>query len=137
MADIVVTAAKVGRVRPGEDEVLPVKLAATVTAGQVLYQNSSGTFDLADANGSGTLQARGVALEGGAAGSWVPMMKRGWLDGYTVSSMNGDAVVYLSNTAGAFADAAGATTVICGLIIPNSDSTKVLYVDFQWSQVWA
>ena len=138
MADIVVTAAKVGRVHPDKDEVFPVKLGATTTAGQVLNQDTDGTFGLADANGSGNeLQPRCIALEGGAAGSWVPAMKRGWLDGYTVSSLNGDALLYLSNTAGALADAAGGTTAICGLVILTSNSTKVVYVDFDWTVIWA
>jgi len=137
MTDIVVTAAQVGRVHPDKDEVLPVKLAATVTAGQVLYQTTSGTFDLADANGSGTIQARGVALEGGAAGAWIPMMKRGWLYGYAVSALNGDALLYLSVTPGALADATGGTNVVCGLVIPVSDATKAVYVEFDWTNVWA
>jgi len=137
MADITVTAAQVGRVYPDKDEVFPVQLAATVTAGQVGYQTTSATFGLADANGSGTIQARGVFLEGGAAGAWVPFMKRGWLYGYTVSSLNGDALLYLSVTAGALADATGGTNVVCGLIMQTSNATKVVYVDFDWTNVWA
>lgn len=137
MTDIVVTAAQVGRVQPDKDEVYQVQLAATVTAGQVLYQNSSGTFDLADANGSGTIQARGIALEGGAAGAWIPMMKRGQVYGFTVSSLDGDALLYLSVTAGALADATGGTNVVCGLVMPAPDTTKIVYVDFDWTNVWA
>ena len=125
MADITVTAAQVGRVYPDKDEVFPVQLAATVTAGQVGYQTTSATFGLADANGSGTIQARGVFL------------KRGWLNGYTVSSLNGDALLYLSVTAGALADATGGTNVVCGLIMQTSNATKVVYVDFDWTNVWA
>jgi len=137
MTDIVVTAAQVGRVHPDKDEVFAVQLAETVTPGQVLYQAITGTFGLADANGSGTIQARGIALEGGAAGAWVPMMKRGWLYGFAVSALNGDALLYLSVTAGALADATGGTNVVCGLVIPAPDTTKVVYVEFDWTNVWA
>ena len=137
MTDIVVTAAQVGRVHPDKDECLSVQLAATVTAGQALYQTTSATFDLADANGSGTIQARGIAVEGGAAGAWVTMMKRGWLYGFAVSALDGDALLYLSITAGALADATGGTNVVCGLVIQSSNATKLVYVEFDWMRVWA
>ena len=138
MTAIVVTAAKVGRVQPDKDEVFPVKLGATTTAGQVLNQDTDGTFGIADANGSGNeLQPRVIALKGGAAGQWVPAMKRGWLEGYAVSALDGDAILYLSNTAGDLDDAAGGTTAICGRVALAPDSTKVVYVDFDWTVVWS
>jgi hypothetical protein len=138
MADITVTAAQVGRIHPDKDEVFPIKLGETVTAGQVLNQDTDGTYGIADANGSGNeLQPRVVALEGGAAGQWVPGMKRGWLNGYTVSSANADIPLYLSNTAGALADSAGGTTAICGRVALAPNGTKVVYVDFDWTVIWA
>jgi hypothetical protein len=137
MADIVVTAAEVARVYPQNDEVVSVKLAATVTRGQAAYQTTATTFGLADANAAGAQQFRGIFLEGGAAGQVVPMLKRGALYGFTVSGLNGDAVLYLSDTAGALADAAGTMTVIAGRVIGTMDGTKVAYIDAQWAQIWA
>lgn len=138
MADITVTAAQVGRVYPNDDEVFPGKLGATTTAGQVLNLDTDGTFGIADANGSGNeLQPRCIALEGGAAGAWVPMMKRGWLEGFDVSSQNYDAALYSSNTAGALADSAGGTTAVCGRVVLGPDSTKLIYVDFAWTTIWS
>lgn len=138
MADITVTAAKVGRIYPDKDEVFPIKLGETVTAGQVLNLDTAGTYGIADANGSGNeLQPRVVALEGGAAGAWVPGMKRGWLNGYTVSSADADIPLYLSNTAGALSDSAGGTTAICGRVVLAPNGEKVVYVDFDWTVVWA
>ncbi len=138
MTAISVTAAQVGRAQPDKDEVIQVKLGATTTAGQVLNQDTDGTFGIADANGSGNeLQPRVVAVEGGVAGSWVSAMKRGWLYGYDVSAMNYDALVYLSDTAGAFDTAAGSTEARCGRIVLLPDSTKAVYVDFDWTTVWS
>jgi hypothetical protein len=51
-----------------------------------------------------------------------------------------DAIAYLSNTAGALADAAGGTSVACGRIVPLTNGatlTKVLYADFRWRQDWS
>ncbi len=138
MTAIVVTAAKVGRIYPNNDEVFPIKLGATVTTGQVLNQDTDDTFGLADANGSGNdLQPRVVALEGGASGAWIPAMKRGWLEGYAVSALDGDAILYLSDTAGAFDDSAGSTTAVCARIMLQSNGTLVVYVDFDWTVIWA
>lgn len=137
MADITVTAANVSRVFPQQDEIISVKLAEAVTAGQTAYQLTAGTFGLSDANAAGKQQFRGVFLAAGAAGEVVPVLKKGYLNGFGVSSLNGDAVLYQSDTAGAFADAAGTMTVVCGRVFTMTDGTKIAYIDAQWSQIWA
>lgn len=137
MADVAVTAAQVAEVMPQLSHIVNVKLAATVTAGQVGYQLTAGTFGLADANDSGLEQARGIYLDGGVAGQVVRLLIYGPLYGFTVSSMNGDAVLYLSNTAGALADAAGTMTVVIGRVFVLTDGTKVAWIDARWAVVWA
>lgn len=137
MADITVTAAQVGRVFPQNDIVISVKLAEAVTKGQAGYQLTAGTFGLADTNAAGRQQFRGIFLESGSAGQVVPLLIKGAVYGFGVSSLNGDAVLYGSDTAGAMADAAGTLTVICGRVLGLSDGTKVAYIDAQWSQIWA
>lgn len=137
MAVIALTATQVDRVFPQNDEVLSVKLGATVTRGQVLYQDTDGTFKVADANGSGTIQARGIALQGGASGQVIPMLKRGVVSGYTVSSLDADVRVYLSDTVGSLDTAAGSTSVTCGRVFSMTDGTKLLYLDFDWLTEWA
>ena len=62
MADLTVTAAKVGLVDPHQAEVLTGIAAAAITKGQVVYQTTSGTIGVADANVANKQQARGVAL---------------------------------------------------------------------------
>lgn len=137
MADIVVTADKVGEAFPHATEVFSVKLAEAVTRGQILYQTATGAFGIADANDAGKEQARGVALEGGGAGQVIRMLKRGVVEGFTVSGLNCDAPLYLSNTAGALADGAGAMTVICGRVYGHTDGTKLIHFDFDWLRAWS
>lgn len=135
MTAIVVTAAHVDRARPDSDEVIPVVLATAVTRGQVLYQSTAG-FGVADADDAGKQQARGIALDNGAAGQTIAMLKRGFVSGFAVSGLNDDAILYLSNTAGALDDGAGTLTVRCGRVTKLQD-TKMVYVDFDWTIVWA
>jgi hypothetical protein len=139
MTAIAVTAANVSPAYPQESEILTVKLAEAVTAGQTAYQLTAGTFGLADANASGKQQFRGIFLQAGAAGDYVAMLKRGYLYGFTVSGLNADAVLYLSDTAGALDDAAGTMTVVCGRVfmLPDATPTRIVYIDAQWAQIWS
>lgn len=140
MSDIALTAVQVAPVYPATADIISVTLAEAVTQGQILYQLTAGTFGIADANGSGKQQARGVALAAGGAGQTISMLRKGECYGFTVSSMNADAIVYLSDTAGALADAAGTMTVNCGRItvVPQSGSAvKVIFFDFDWLRAWS
>lgn len=139
MADITVTAAQVGLVDPQKATVKPYVAAATITKGQAVYITSSGTANLADANGSGTLQFRGIALSGGGAGQAIDVCEDGELYGFTLSGVAYDGLIYLSNTAGALADAAGGTSVVCARVAPMSDKdkTKVLRVFVRREADWA
>lgn len=139
MADITVTAAKIGVVYPEKAEIFDFVAAATITAGQAVYQTSAGKIDIADANGSGTLQFRGIALNGGGAGQAISVLKKGHVNGFTVTSQAYDAALYLSNTAGALADSAGATSINCGRVValPDSSATKVVYIEADWLRTWS
>lgn len=139
MADISVTAAQVGLVNPLHAEVYTFVAAETITAGQVVFLDSNGKAELADANAAGEQQARGVALNGGGAGSAIDVLKEGLVYGFDLSGMDYDAIVYLSDTVGALADANGTMTVVCGRVIPASDKdlTKLLYADFRWREAWS
>lgn len=140
MSDIALTAVQVAPVYPATADIISVTLAEAVTQGQILYQLTAGTFGIADANASGKQQARGVALAAGGAGQTISMLRKGECYGFTVSSMNADAIVYLSDTAGALADAAGTMTVNCGRItvVPQSGSAvKVIFFNFDWLRAWS
>ena len=139
MADIALTAAQVAPCFPGNAELIDVVAAEALTKGQIVYQTTSGTFGVADANDSGKEQARGVALETVGAGQAVSILKRGACYGFTVSGVNADAALYLSDTAGKLADAAGTMTVNCGRVTALTDATptKVVYFEFDWLNTWS
>jgi hypothetical protein len=138
MTAISVTADKVARARPQDDEVLPVVLAETVAAGDPAYQATSGKFGLCDANDSGKQQFRGIFLEAGGVNQVVPLLKRGLVAGYDVSSMNGDAILYVSDTVAKLDTATGTLEVHAGRVMLGPDgTTKLAYIDADWTIVWA
>ena len=124
------TAAKIAVVFPEKAEIYSFIAAATITAGQPVYLTTSGTVDVADANGSGTDTFFGIALEGGGATQAISVLKRGHVSGYTLSGAYGSAA-YVSNSVGEIADAAGSTSLVVGHVVPMSNAalTKVLYVN--------
>ena len=132
MAAITVTAASVGLVHPTRADTWPVKLAATVTAGQLLYINTSGSGGLCDTDDTSTDMPFGVALEGGVAGQVVSALKKGAMSGATLSSLAYGALVYASGTAGGLSTTSKVQCV--GKVVPLSDPsfTKVIYIDIPW-----
>jgi len=139
MADIVVTAAQVAVVNPHDAEIYDFIATEAITAGQAVYQLTTGKVGVADANAAGKQQFRGIALKSVGAGQAVSVLKKGMVAGFTLTSLNRDAVLYLSDTAGALADAAGTMTVNCGRVFSLSDAdlSKVLYVSADWLRTWA
>ena len=131
MADLVVVAAEVGLTDPIKAQLDTMIAAATITAGQVVYRDTAGKADLADASAAGTAGARGIALESVVAGEAVTVCVEGELEGFTISQAY-DAPIFLSDTAGALADATGTVTVAVGNVSAATDNsiTKLLYVRF-------
>lgn len=140
MTAIALTAAQIAPVYPRLAEIYDFVAAAAITAGQAVYLASTGTVDLADANGSGTLQFRGIALAAAAAGQSVSVLKKGHIYGFTVSGLAVDDIAYLSNTAGGLDTSAGGTSIVCGRVMTLPDKptyTKVLWIDADWLRTWA
>ena len=136
MADITVTAAQVAVVFPEQAEIYNVVAAEAITKGLALYQTTSGTYGIAQADTLAKRQFRGVALEAVNAGEGLSMLKRGILAGYTLATYDDE--VYLSDTAGAFDTTAGTLLVKCGRVmsLADPDLTEVLYVDADWLREW-
>ena len=139
MTDIAVDATKVGAVFSIQAEIIDLIAGATITAGQIVYTATDGKVGIADANATGLEQARGIALAGAVAGQVVPVLKKGGCEGFVVSGLDGDAVLYLSDTAGALADAAGTLEVVAGrvMVLPDGNASKIGYFDFSWASIWA
>ncbi len=132
MADLTVTATKVAPVFPDQAEIRTYIAAVAVTAGQPVYINSSGKVALADANVGAAEHFRGIALETVGAGQPVSILRRGEVYGFDLSGVAFDAQVFVSDTAGSLADAAGTTSLVAGRCQPLADSVninKVLMID--------
>jgi len=134
MADITLDSTReLNPVFPEVAEIRDFKEAETLAVGDVVYLvTTTGKVAKADADAAGKQQARGIVVK--RQGSTVSVMKRGYLAGFAISGLAYDAQVFLSNTAGSLADAAGTMTVACGRVacFTNDSITKILYVDFDW-----
>ena len=140
MADIsALSAANISVANPMEAKIVTMIAVEAITRGQAVYQTSAGKAGIADANAAGKQQFRGIALETVGAGQTVSVLIEGRLYGFDLSSQDYDAVLYLSDTAGSLADAAGTLSVICGRVMaePDDDLTKIAYIKADWHTVWA
>lgn len=136
MADLTITAASVALVKAIEEFVLPTN--EQVDAGEAVYLvAASGKLGLADGNGAAPLnEPEGIAYRSGRfSGDAVSCLKRGWLDlGSALDALDYGAPIYLSNTAGALADADPGNGVIIGEVWPafgNTTADKLLYVNIE------
>ncbi len=130
MTDIAVVANNVGVSDSLFNTRIQAIAAASITKGQLLYWTTSGTVNLADGSAAGTAQVCGLALNAAGAGQAVDVLVEGIVDGFTVTGLAYGARVYLSDTAGAFADAAGTVSVTLGRIIAASDAAKTKLIHF-------
>ena len=139
MADLALTAAQIGVVFPLMAQIFPFVAAETLTAGQICYVNTDGKLEAADANVGGEQQARVMALNGGGAGQAIDGLKEGHVYGFTITQAY-DAPIFLSDTIGLLADAAGTLEVPLGIVAPLTDGstvTKVLHFSARWRADYA
>lgn len=116
---------------PEESEIHSYTAAAALTAGDPVYVNTAGKVGEADANGAPPINTfRGIALQTVAAGQTVDVLITGYVQGYDLSGLAYDAAVYVSDSVGVLADAAGTATLLVGRVVPlnDPDKTKVLRV---------
>lgn len=139
MAQITVTAAQVAPVFPDRAEIYDFIASATITKGQAVYQDASGGVALADGSTDSTAQFKGIAVSGSGTGGAVSVLKRGHVYGFTLSSADYDAQLFLSDTAGALDTDEGTVTAGVGRVVglTDADRTKVLYVDADWSKTYS
>jgi hypothetical protein len=142
MADRTMTAANIAIPDPHNSEIHAF-LMDDPTAdllGKPVYVKSNRKVALAQANGGGKLfQAIGVVVS--RRGRAVSVLKRGFLEGIDCENMTAGDPLFLSDTAGAIADAASGTkTVPMGRAMPCTDGTGVsndvrllAYIDVPWA----
>ena len=141
MTAIALTAAQISVVDPIKATIRNYITGVAITRGVPVYiVGSTGKLAIADGNGSGTKQVRGVTLDAGGVGAGIRVLEYGDVYGYDLSGLDYDAIVYLSDTAGSLDTAAGTVTVIIGRVAPMTDAalTKVLRVQTMISKAdWA
>lgn len=132
MSDLTRTATSVADVHPLKTRKHPFTAAVDVSAGQPLYVDANGKANLADANGSAPANAYyvGLAMQTVKAGQIVDAAWDGDIVGFDLSGLAYGAPVYVSNTAGELATAAGTATLKVGEVWPMSDpdKSKVLHL---------
>lgn len=132
MTDLVITA--VSPVRVVKQYTGPAHEAVAVgNAGYLVA--ASGKLGKADANGSAPVnEPEGVFIKAALQqNDTVTIVMEGWLDvGNALSALDYGALVFLSNTAGALADADEGAGIIIGEVWPawgNTTADKLLYVN--------
>lgn len=129
MADIVVTSAKVAPCYSDRAEIFNHLAGADLTAGDPVTFNATGAVIKADANDAAANTFRGIALQTVKSGQPVAILYRGHVYGYTITGLNANAPVYVSDTVGVLADAPGTKSLIAGYVTTLSDGTKVLFIN--------
>lgn len=131
MADLTITAASVLPGAGARSE--HGRAGATVTAGQVVYRDTDGTYKLADCNGaSATIRTpRGIALNGASAGQDLEVQTQGQI---TIgSTVTGGVEYYLSGTPGGIRPVADNTTGDYPSTIGIAVSSTVLLLNIAYS----
>lgn len=126
MVDISITAASV--VRGTDSHTQTGTAGATITAGQTVYLDSDGVYQLADSN-SATAAARvpaGIALNGAADGQPLTILTRGQV---TIgATLTAGVVYYQSDTPGGICPVADIGSGEYATIVGIAVSTSVLDV---------
>jgi hypothetical protein len=137
MADLaLVTANRLNVVQSIIQETLVADEA--INAGEnVRIATATGKFTKANGSSAGEARAYGIATRTVRAGEALTAIKLGVVDGYDLSALAYDADVYLSDTDGKLADAAGTVSKVVARVIPAMATLrgvaydKILFVDYR------
>lgn len=99
-------------------EQMTLRLSVDMNAGTPVFVDSDGEWAKADASAAGTAKFYGILVKNGKAGQYRTAIAKGIVDGFDFDSQSYGAAVYLSDTEGALADAAGTVSFKIGEIIP-------------------
>jgi hypothetical protein len=90
-----------------------------ISAGQIIRPDATtGKWALSDANNAADVLCSYMATKTAAAGTGLTGLKRGTVDGFDLAALNYGVPAYISDTAGALADAAGTTSKVAGQVVP-------------------
>lgn len=135
MANIsLVTANKVNVVESIIQMTLPAA-EAIIAGAPVRLDTANGKFTNANATNANEARIYGIATKTVAAGEALTAIRKGVMDGFDVSALAWDADIYLSDTDGRIADAAGTVATKVGRVIPGTATTlgtaydKMVFID--------
>lgn len=119
MADLTLTTAnKVSVDTSGPNVQITGVAGAAITAGQpVCFDGTNDTFIVADANNAAADAVFGIATRTVASGEPLTVMRIGIMSGWSNLPVPGKQV-FVSDTAGALADAAGTASLPVGVVVP-------------------
>lgn len=136
MADLTLTTTgKVNVGTSGPNEQLTAIAGAAITAGSpVTFDGTNDTLWPADADDVAKDAVVGIATHTASVGEAVTAIRRGRMSGWSNLPVPGS-LVFVSNTAGALADAAGTASLPVGIVVPvlgqplGSAADRVLLVE--------
>lgn len=105
--------------------------AVAILKGQATYLDATlGTLKLTITTGTTGARLFGIACNDAAIGQALECVYEGLVFSHDVSALAYDAPVYLSDTAGALATAAGSHTSLVGRVMPITDGlgSKGIYI---------
>jgi uncharacterized protein with beta-barrel porin domain len=128
-----VTAGKVHVVESETQMTLP--LGESLAVGDAVRIDTNGKWT--GSNGSSTTENRiyGILVSKDPAGAVGTAIRKGVVDGFALTALAYDAIVYLSDTDKTLADAAGTVSTIVGRVIPatapitGTAYDKLLFID--------
>lgn len=114
---------------------LTLPLGETLAVGDAVRIDTTGKFT--GSNGTTTTENRiyGILVSKDPAGAVGTAIRKGVVDGFALTALAYDAIVYLSDTDKTLADGAGTVSTIVGRVIPATATTtgtaydKVLFID--------
>src|SRR5438045_5988855 len=113
MSDVALTAAQISPVNETQYTAKTGMAGEAITIGQaVAVDTTTGKIYLADGSTAARNNVRGIALNNAGAGYPVTYLMEGSIYGFTLTALDYDAVLYLSNTAGALGTTAGDVSVV-------------------------
>lgn len=135
MTDLaLVTAGKIHVVESETQMTLP--FAEAVALGQAVRLDTTlGKWTLSKGTSAPEARIWGVLVSKDPAGAVGTAVRKGVVDGYALTALAYDAAVYLSDTDGTLADAAGTVSTVVGRVIPATATTtgtaydKLLQID--------
>lgn len=122
MADITLTTANKVEVVVCIEKIMLVAAEAIVAGAAVRIDTTTGKATNANGTTAGEARVIGIAAKTVASGMPVTVIKQGIMDGFVLAG-DYDDDVFLSDTDGTLADAAGTVSKVVGRIIPGNATT--------------